>query len=159
ASLVRIDISWVAPNTARRPAGFDARNPADPHYQFGKADAAIREAAAHGLGVIATFTGAPRWAEGPNRPRSAPPGAWRPAPGALEDYGAALAARYSGHFPDPERPGAVLPRVAAFQVWNEPNLDTYLSPQWSGTHTLAPLLYRRMLNGFYRGVKSVDPSA
>src|SRR5262249_54270201 len=126
---------------------------------FGKADAAIREAAAHGLGVIATFTGAPRWAEGPNRPRSAPPGSWRPDPGALEDYGAALAARYSGHFPDPERPGAVLPRLAAFQVWNEPNLDTYLSPQWSGTHTLAPLLYRRMLNGFYRGVKSVDPSA
>jgi hypothetical protein len=109
--------------------------------------------------VLASFTGAPRWAEGPNRPADAAPGSWLPDPKALEDYGAALAARYSGSFPDPAAPGASLPRVDAFQVWNEPNLDKYLTPQWRGGRTFSPAYYRRMLNAFYRGVKSVRPDA
>jgi len=74
---------------------------------------------------------------------------------ALEDYGAALARRYSGSFPDPARPGQTLPQVKAFQVWNEPNLNVYLNPQWKGRRAYSPDLYRRMLTAFYRGVKSV----
>jgi hypothetical protein len=159
ADLVRIDIGWVAPGGTRRPPGFDARDPADPAYDFSRADAAIRAADEQGLQVIAAFTGAPGWAEGPGRPSDAPPGSWRPDPRALEDYGAALARRYSGSYPDPAAPGRTLPRVAAFQVWNEPNLSKYLTPQWSHGRTAAPAIYRAMLNGFYRGVKSVDPSA
>jgi hypothetical protein len=159
ADFVRIDIGWPVTATATRPAGFDARNPADPHYNFASADAAMRLATSLGLRVLITFTGAPRWAEGPGRPVDAVAGSWRPSPSALEDYGAALATRYSGRFPDPANPGHTLPRAAAFQVWNEPNLNIYLSPQWLGGHAIAPLLYRRMLNAFYRGVKSVDPRA
>jgi hypothetical protein len=159
ADAVRIEIGWVAPGTASRPAGFDARNPADPAYDFSRADAAIRQASDDGLRVIASFTGAPRWAEGPGRPDDAPPGSWRPDPHALEDYGVALARRYSGSFPDPARPGRRLPRVAAFQLWNEPNLSKYLTPQWSGFQSASPALYRRMLNAFYRGVKSIDQRA
>jgi len=159
ADMVRIDIGWDAPQTARRPAGFNARNPADPNYNFAKADTAIKLATGLGLRVLVTFTGAPPWAEGPGRPHNAAPGSWRPSPSALEDYGAALAMRYSGHFPDPADPGQLLPRVAAFQVWNEPNLSLYLSPQWSRGRAAAPALYRQMLNAFYRGVKSVNPRA
>lgn len=159
ADVVRIDIGWDAPNTLRRPREFDARNPADPQYDFTSADAAIRRATNDGLRVIAAFTGAPTWAEGPKRPADVSPGSWRPDPKALEDYGVALGRRYSGHFPDPANPGHTLPRVAAFQVWNEPNLDKYLTPQWSGGRTAAPAIYRAMLNAFYRGVKSVDPRA
>ncbi|MGO9959547.1 MAG: hypothetical protein ACLP50_26820 [Solirubrobacteraceae bacterium] len=159
AGMVRIDIGWDAPQTATRPAGFDARNPADPDYDFTAADAAIRLATEQGLRVLASFTGAPPWAEGPGRPADAPAGSWRPQPQALEDYGAALAERYSGHFPDPANPGQMLPRVAAFQVWNEPNLSEYLTPQWSGDRPESPVIYRAMLNAFYRGVKSEDPSA
>jgi hypothetical protein len=159
ADMVRISIGWVAPDTATRPAGFNARNPADPHYDFTQADTAVRLATHEGLRVLLVFTGAPPWAEGPGRPADAVPGSWRPNPQALGDYGAALALRYSGHFPDPANPGHMLPRVAAFQVWNEPNLSVYLSPQWSGTKAVAPELYRSMLNAFYRGVKSVDPRA
>jgi hypothetical protein len=157
ADIVRIDIGWDAPNTPQRPAPFDARNPADPAYDFSRADAAIKDATAHGLRVLASFSGAPRWAEGPGRPADASPGSWRPDPQALEEYGAALAQRYSGQFPDPARPGQALPAVKAFQVWNEPNLDKYLSPQWSGDAPAAPAQYRRMLNAFYKGVKSVRP--
>lgn len=159
AGIVRIDIGWPVPNTPRRPAGFDARNPADPHYDFTRADAAIRDAAAHGLRVLASFTGAPRWAEGARRPKDAMPGTWRPDPRAIEAYGAALARRYSGAFPDPLRPGSALPRVEAFQVWNEPNIPKYLSPQWIGRRPASPGWYRLMLNAFYRGVKSQAPRA
>jgi len=159
ADVVRIDVGWDAPDVRVRPAGFDARDPADPHYDFAAADAAIRAASADGLRVIAAFTGAPRWAEGKGRPRSAPQGTWRPDPRALRDYGVALARRYSGSFPDPQAPGRTLPRVTAFQLWNEPNLSKYLTPQWSGSRTAAPAWYRRMLNAFYAGVKSVDPGA
>ena len=159
ADVVRLDIGWVAPDTRRRPARFDARDPGDPAYAFARADAAIVDASSRGLRVLASFTGAPRWAEGPGRPPAAPAGSWRPDPRALEDYGAALARRYSGAFPDPARPGRALPRVDAFQVWNEPNLAKYLSPQWRGGRTASPAFYRRMLNAFYRGVKSVRPTA
>jgi hypothetical protein len=159
ADWVRISIAWPVPNTPTRPPGFDARNPADPDYNFTSADAAVRLATQSGLRVLLTFTGAPLWAEGPGRPADAAPGSWRPSPSALEDFGAALATRYSGRFPDPLNPGHTLPRVPAFQVWNEPNLSLYLSPQWSDGHAVAPIIYRNMLNGFYRGVKSVDPSA
>lgn len=159
ADTVRIDIGWVAPNTPTRPASFDARNPADPQYDFTRADASIVAARARGLQVLASFTGAPAWADAAGRPSSADPGTWKPSPKALEDYGAALARRYSGTFPDPARPGQTLPKVKAFQVWNEPNLSKYLNPQWTGARATSPKIYRGMLNGFYRGVKAVDPKA
>lgn len=157
ADWVRIDIGWTAPNTATPPSGFNARNPGDPSYNFASADAAIRAATADGLKVLVVFTGAPLWAEGRGMPAGTTPGSWRPDPHALEDYGVALARRYSGHFPDPLHPGHMLPRVPAFQPWNEPNLDIYLAPQWSGGQPASPFIYRAMLNAFYRGVKSVDP--
>jgi hypothetical protein len=159
AKWVRIDIGWVAPDTATRPAGFNARNPNDPNYNFTSADAVIREASQVGERVLVTFTGAPPWAEAPGRPSSDPAGSWRPDPRALQDYAIALGLRYSGHFPDPANPWETLPRVSAFQVWNEPNLDAYLNPQWSGGKPASPVIYRSMLNAFYRGIKSVDPSA
>jgi hypothetical protein len=159
ADVVRINIGWPAPDTRVQPAGFDARDPGDPRYDFSAADAAIEAATARGLRVIAQFTGAPRWAEGPGMPADASPGTWRPEPGALHDYAIALGRRYSGHYPDPLHPGTSLPRVWAFQVWNEPNLSTYLEPQWAGGRPASPGLYRSLLNAFYSGLKSVDPGA
>ena len=158
ADILRIEIGWVAPNTATRPPDFDARDPADPAYSFTIADAAIVDATARGLRVLATFTRAPRWAEGPNRPAGVTPGSWQPDPRALEEYGAALARRYSGSFPDPARPGRLLPRIAAFQVWNEPNLDKYLTPLRKNGRSFAPAHYRRMLTAFHRGANVVRPA-
>jgi hypothetical protein len=159
ADVVRINIGWVAPDTPTRPARFDARNPGDPQYSFKAADQAIRLATSDGLRVILNFTGAPRWAEGPHMPADAPPGTWRPQPRAVEDYAIALAQRYSGRFPDPANPLRTLPRVWAFQLWNEPNLPEYLTPQWVGNRVASPGIYRAMLNAFYAGIKSVDPHA
>ena len=155
ADIVKIDAGWPA---ATRPA--TPRDPADRAYDFRATDGAVRAASARGLQILLVFTGAPPWAEGAGRPASALPGTWRPDPAAIGDYGAALARRYSGSYPDPlGAPGSVLPRVKAFQVWNEPNMAQYLTPQWSGRSTASPAIYRRMLNGFYAGVKSVPSKA
>jgi hypothetical protein len=159
SDILRLDIGWPVAGGATRPPGFDARNPADPRYDFQRADAAIKDASAHGMAVLASFTGAPRWAEGARKPASAMNGGWKPDPAAIGDYGAALARRYSGSFPDPAAPGRTLPRVGAFQLWNEPNLVSYLSPQWVGRRPFAPAHYRRMITAFYRGVKSVRRDA
>jgi hypothetical protein len=144
---------WPA---ATRPA--DPADPADPAYDFRDLDAAVRDATARHLAPLLVFSGAPAWAEGPSRPASAPPGTWLPDPGAVGAYGRALATRYDGHFPDPLRPGLVLPRVRLLQLWNEPNLSAYLSPQWErrGSRWIAaaPAHYRLMLNAFYAGVKA-----
>lgn len=156
---VRIGVGWVAPDTDNRPAGFAPRDPADPNYNFDRADAAIKSATAQGLRVLVSFSRAPRWAEGPNRPASATSGSWRPSPSAVGDYAVALSRRYSGTFPDPNEPGVNLPRVQGFQLWNEPNLSTYLSPQWRRGRAFAPGHYRRMLRSFYSAIKSVRPSA
>jgi hypothetical protein len=156
--IVALDIGWPVPHTPERPVGFNARDPAAPQYAFGEADAAVRAVTASGLTPLLQFTGAPPWAEGPGRPATARAGSWRPDPAALHDYGEALARRYSGTFPDPLRPGAMLPRVRYFMPWNEPNLSTFLAPQWVGTTPFAPGHYRRMLNAFTTGVKSVQPT-
>ena len=159
SNVVRINVGWNVPETPRKPAGFDALDPASPDYNFAPADAAIKEATADGMRVIANFTGAPRWAQGPNMPRSATPGTWEPNDLDIQQYAIALATRYSGHFPDPADPLKMLPKVWAFQLWNEPNLPLYLSPQWQHGRPVSPVIYRGMLNAFYRGIKSVDPGA
>jgi hypothetical protein len=158
ASVIRLDAGWPATRRPRAPA-----DPDDPAYAFGPTDAAVRAATDRGLRVVLSFTGAPRWAEGLRRPRSAPPGSWRPRPAAVGAYGQALARRYSGTFPDPRRPGEPLPRVSTFQLWNEPNLSKYLSPQWRPARgrprPAAPAHYRRMLNAFFAGVRRSQPEA
>jgi hypothetical protein len=151
ASVLRFGVSWggIAPT---RPA--DPANPADPAYRFAQLDALVGDAVARGFTPLLTVQGAPTWAEGGQRPPSATPGSWRPAPTEFGQFAAALARRYGGAFPDPAGSG-VLPRVRLFQAWNEPNLDIYLSPQWQGKKPVGALQYRSLLNAFYSGVKSV----
>jgi hypothetical protein len=52
-----------------------------------------------------------------------------------------------------------LPRVDTFQLWNEPNLDTYLAPQWEKGKPYAPGRFRELVNAGYGGVKTVQPGA
>jgi hypothetical protein len=152
AQLVRIQLLWSAvagPNPPAVPS-----DPADPSYNFSLIDAAVQDASARGLDVLLTVGMAPRWAEGSARPASAPPGSWKPDPEAFGEFARAVATRYSGGF-DPPGLTPPLPRVRYFQAWNEPNLDTYLTPQWKGRKTSSPARYRNLLNAFYPAVKAV----
>jgi hypothetical protein len=153
ASFVRLDSSWasIAPRRPQAPT-----DPADPAYDWAKLDAAVRSATAHRLEVVLLLTGAPTWAEGSDRPADAPWGSWRPDAAAYGQFAQAVARRYSGTY-------AGLPRVRSFEPWDEPNLSKYLSPQWvrtaRGHRAESPVIYRRLLNAFYRGAKAVQPDA
>ncbi len=161
---VRMRANWYQIAPAQPVRGFDAANAADPGYSWPSLDASIRSAAGHRQTIILQLIAAPRWALGRGAPSTAAPDSWRPSPAALGAFAHAIAQRYSGRFPDPLRPGHALPVVTHFQVWNEPNLPTYLSPQWTrgrnGSFVPAsPALYRALLNAAYAGIKAVQPHA
>jgi hypothetical protein len=161
ASVVRIPVDWRSIVVEDPPSSFDAADPASPEYRFETLDDAVLSAVSAGLHPLLVVSHAPEFAEASPRWPYAYPGSWAPSPTALEELAAALARRYDGSFPDLQAPGGMLPRVRLFQAWNEPNLTRYLEPQWvveEGHWTaFSPLLYREMLNGFYAGVKSVEP--
>lgn len=152
ASVVQVWMDWsdVAP-TSPSP-GFDATDPGSPEYSFDRYDAVVRETVARGMRPTILIRHAPAWAEGPNRPSNAAPGTWKPDPGELAAFATAVARRYSGSF-------AGLPAVRHYVAWNEPNLETELSPVWkgkSGKKPAAPDHYVKMLNSFYGAVKGVS---
>jgi hypothetical protein len=162
SGMIRLILFWNQVAPAQRPSGFSATDPSSPGYDWAKVDDAIRSLTSAGQQVLLTVALAPRWAEGPARPAGAPPGTWRPDPSAYAQFAKAAAVRYSGHFPDPLKPGASLPRIRDWQAWNEPNVPNDLNPQWvrSGNHWVAesPIIYRGLLNAFYGAVKSVSTS-
>jgi hypothetical protein len=161
ATIVRIPVDWRNMVSGDPPAGFDAADPADPSYHFARIDGAVLSTQAAGLTPLLVISHAPAFAEAPGRWPYAYPGSWAPSPAALRAFASALARRYDGSFPDPLAPGRALPRVRLLQAWNEPNLARYLEPQWvaEGRHwsAFSPRLYRQLLNGFYAGVKAVEP--
>lgn len=141
--MVRIEIRWAAV-ARRRP-----RNGADPHdpaYEWSEIDARVRAAASHGFRVLPLLFDAPRWAEGRARPPRAAAGSWLPDARAFGQFAEAAARRYR--------------HVTQWQIWNEPNLAYYLSPQWRGDNgrvvAVAPGHYRRMLNSAYARLKHVN---
>ncbi len=163
SQVVRVTVNWrdVAPVT--RPAGFDATNPASYGYYWAPIDAEVRAYGAAGLRILIVVLRAPAWAEAPGgSAQQRLNGSWKPNPSDFGQFATAIATRYSGHFPDPLQPGQFLPRVSYWQGWNEPNLTTYLTPQWNHTSkgfvASSPDLYRPLINAFYSAVKAVSKS-
>ena len=58
-------------------------------------------------------------------------GICRPSVAELTDFVTAAAQRYGGGYQG-------LPRVRYWMLWNEPNLDNYLRPQFEGTQAVSP---------------------
>jgi hypothetical protein len=69
-------------------------------------------------------------------------GTWLPDPGAYGQFARAIAARYPG--------------VRYWYVWGEPNVSLNLNPQFRGRRLVSASHYRKMLNAFHSGVKSVS---
>lgn len=95
-----------------------------------------------GLRLIVRLDSDPSWASGQAYPN--PAGILMTPPRRnqdLADFCRAVAARYKG-------------RIAAYQVWNEPNL----SREWGGGAP-DPAAYTALLKACYQGVKSGDPAA
>lgn len=86
ADAVRVSFYWSVVATAEPERPWD---PSDPAYDFAPIDRAVLSAHREGLDVLMTIVGAPRWAEGAERPpvsRQAPSGTWRPDPEAFADF-------------------------------------------------------------------------
>lgn len=114
----RVDVLWdqVAPTRPK-----DATDPADPAYRWDRYDAIFRGLAQRGITPIVDYYRTPPWASASRLPGAAPP------PGDAGRFAGALARRYSGTFRD--EAGRVLPRVRLFEIWNEPNIDQFWTPQ------------------------------
>ena len=141
ASAVRLVLRWsrVAPV---EPDG-DARDPADPAYDWSSFDAQVEAAVGAGLDPIVCITHAPLWARDV---AAGGAGTTWPKTGALADFAAAAALRY-----------ATL-AVRTWQVWNEPNARSHLNPQYRGGRPATPGHYRAMVNAFAEAVHAVNPN-
>ncbi|HEX8074630.1 MAG TPA: hypothetical protein VF545_06575, partial [Thermoleophilaceae bacterium] len=142
ADTVRVLAIWSryareAGSTAR-PA-FDATDPGA-YPGFGELDLLVREASARGLSVLLNPTGpVPLWAspcKGAKRRNTC-----RPNAGEFGAFVTALGKRYGGGY-------AGLPRVTRFTVWNEPDLGSWLTPQYTGSQKhpvpVSPAIYRKL---------------
>ena len=143
ATMVTASVEWsrVAPSRPSR-----AANPFDPAYRLENIDELVREAQQRGLEVMLRISSTPGWA-GPARNR---------LPRRLSDLTAfttALASRYSGRFPG-------YPFVRFYAVWNEPNLNQFLSPQFDRRgKSVAPGNYARLYAAAYTGIKRGNRAA
>jgi hypothetical protein len=152
ANWVRVDVNWshVAPEGLTKPLGFNAADPADPQYRWGQTDWAVLRAVASGLKPFINISESPDWAQRGGGGRD---GTVNPDPAELATFARAAATRYSGAF-------GGLPRVSAWEVWNEINASFFFVPQWTGklgTNPLSPVLYRTMVNDFAAAVHAVNP--
>jgi hypothetical protein len=145
ATMVRAVVTWasVAPT---RPV--DATDPFDPAYQLNDVDELVRRTQKHGMEVLLTIWGTPKWANGDKGPNVLPT---RTAD--LTDFAHALASRYSGRHPG-------YPFVRFWSVWNESNLQLFLTPQFDARgRIIGPRLYAKLYAAAYAGIKAGNPRA
>ena len=145
ATLVRAVVTWaqVAPE---RPA--NATDPFDPAYRLDDLDELVRGAQQRGLEVLLSIWGTPRWANGGKTPNVMPT---RLAD--LRDFSQALATRYSGR-------NAGYPFVRFWSVWNESNLQLFLTPQFDARGKIVgPRNYAKLYAAAYAGIKAGNPRA
>jgi hypothetical protein len=146
ATVTRLPLIWSSVAPERRPAGFRPSDHEDPAYRWDSFDSVVAEAVRSSLQPLVTVHVAPRWAE--DAGTVGPAGTRRPAPHELASFVRAAATRYSGEVPS-------LPRVHLWQVWNEPNVYLYISPQRVDRKPFSPQWYRQMLNAAARAIHSV----
>lgn len=136
---VRIPFLWA-----------DAQSAPDAPVDFSASDARVATAAAADLDVLALVLSAPGWAStDPSRDLASPKD-----PAAYGRFLTALIGRYgpagtfwAAHPELPRRP------IRAWQVWNEPNISNYWSPQ------PYPAPYKRLLCAAHAAVHAADPGA
>ena len=111
AKLVRYTVNWrqVAPTMPRK-----AVNPADPAYDWTNTDAVLNGLHKHRIAVLVTLYGTPAWANGGRKASAIPASKW-----SLAAFATAVAQRY--------------PWIRMWEVWNEPNLRSFLNPSAAGS--------------------------
>lgn len=143
ASVIHTTATWasIAPT---KPA--NASNGDDPAYKLADLDELVFQSGLYGLRVMIDVTGTPRWANGGKAPNVMPKRL-----SDLTTFTRMLATRYNG------RHGHGT--VALWSVWNEPNLQLFLMPQFVGKKIVGPANYAKLYKAAYAGIKSGNPWA
>lgn len=145
ATIIRTLVDW-SKTAPTRPASPSA--PFDPAYRLNDVDELVRNAQERGMEVLITIWGTPKWANGGKTPNNAPT-----RMSDLTAFSKAVAARYSGRYPG-------YPFVRNFSVWNESNLQLFLTPQFDAAgRSVGPQLYAKLAAAAYAGFKSGNPRA
>ena len=148
---VRILAYWprIAAQAKRtkRPSYFKPGDHTSRGYNWSQIDGAVDRVFRAGMKPMLTLTGpGPVWTSANPRRRN---GRYKPKPSEYAAFVKAAATRYKG-------------RVSRYILWNEPNLNTWLGPQYDcrrGCSAVAPHLYRNLVNAAYPAIKKADPEA
>ncbi len=162
--MVRVTVRWsaVAPApTSRRRPNFNATNPnAYPRGNWAPYDAIVQDAHGDGLKVLFDVSAfAPYWAQGANpgryRAHYSADEAFEPSASAYAQFVRAVGSRYSGSF-RPAGSLTALPRVSAWEVYNEPNFGEDLAPQAIDHSQVlwAPVMWRSLLNAAWGALRA-----
>jgi hypothetical protein len=145
ASMMRLLVQWNVV-AARKPTV--ASDPFDPAYNLSDVDEAVQTAQENDQEVMLTISGTPSWANGGKKPNVMPTRL-----SDLTTFARAIASRYSGRY-------VGYPYVRFWSVWNEPNLNLFLSPQFNAAgKSVAPANYAKLYAAAYAGVKAGNPLA
>jgi hypothetical protein len=131
----QMGFTWIKQSFAWR----DIEGAAKGHFDWALADSVVKRASNRELKLLARIDRQPFWAQPPGAEplENAPPANLQD----FADFCYALADRYTG-------------RIAAYQVWNEPNL----SREW-GDRPPDPAGYVELLKACYASIKRADPDA
>jgi hypothetical protein len=145
STIMRLLVQWNVV-AAQRPA--KASDPFDPAYNLSDVDEAVQTAQQNDQEVMLTISGTPSWANGGKKANVMPK--------RLSDFttfARAIASRYSGRFEG-------YPFVRFWSVWNEPNLNLFLTPQFNAAgKSVAPANYAKLYAAGYQGIKAGNPLA
>jgi hypothetical protein len=138
ASVIHTNVNWatIAPTRPAAPLDGD-----DPAYQLGNLDDLVFQSGLFGMRVMINITGTPKWANGNQTPNHMPKKL-----GDLTAFARMLAERYDGLHGHGS--------VGLYSVWNEPNLQLFLTPQYSGKKIVGPANYAKLYKAAYSGIKA-----
>ena len=144
ATVIHTTANWalIAPTRPHYAADAD-----DSAYRLSDLDTLVREAARYGLRVMIDVTGTPKWANGGLGPNHMPKH--------LSDFATfvrMLALRYDGR-------NVGKGEVSLWSVWNEPNLQQFLTPQYVGKRIVSASNYAKLYKTAYAAIKAENPWA
>ena len=137
---VRQEFIWDQIEPEAKGNHVDTKNHVD---AWAKWDRIVDDAQQYHVQLIVRLDYAPAWATAGNPFSGQCPTICPPPnnPQDFADFASAVASRYKG-------------KIAAYQIWNEPNLQH----EWAGK-PLSPAAYTALLKAGYTAIKAADPAA